>query len=524
MSKTLIRLITLVLAICMVASLAVGCGGNEEATASNSKVDTSSQDSVTDEVEEEDEDEATEDESSEEEDDDDDDKSSSKKSSSKKSSSKKSSSKKSSSKKSSSKKSSSKKSSSNKTSSNKKPSAPGLDGIDSSVNPDDYKGTTVTYVTWKDPKLNEDGVAVDKFEKDFGMKVAVQLIGQGDYVKTIQASIASGTQGDIFFENGDFPGSLTVMQPLDAAMLDLSAPIWNQALIKASTLDGHPYLVDCISNVWTEVDICVYNKNLFEKGGLNTPSDYYAAGKWSFDNFEYAAKQISALGKDYIGAGVLGEAALGAAGSSFFTYKDNKMVVTADKHLYEVMNRLCKMKADGYIKLDRGGFGEGKQGMALTNCFGLKRTGYFTQINPDHLGATYLPVWKEGDKQCVTGIYRGWGLIDGAKNPVGAGLFLRQYLDVNNYDLDATFHNQEVANFFFQVTGTYSDNMIYYHGPDMVKSTGQGSNFHESWHSQTPANMTGYLDSQKPVMEQMCKKANEIIESHRKKLAKGDFN
>ena len=64
--------------------------------------------------------------------------------------------------------------------------------------------------------------------------------------------------------------------------------------------------------------------------------------------------------------------------------------------------------------------------------------------------------------------------------------------------------------------------MIYYHGPDMCKSTGLGTYFHEAWNSQTPANMTGYLDSQLPVMQQMCDKANEIIEKELAQIKK-DF-
>lgn len=396
------------------------------------------------------------------------------------------------------------------------------DGISDDVVIEELEGTTVTYVTWKDPDLNEDGLAVERFEEKYGIDVNIQLVSQSGYVNTIAADVAAGTQGDVFFENGTFPGSLNVMQPLDAARLDLSDPIWNQALIKASTLDGHPYLVDAVSNVWTEVDICVYNTNLFESNGIKTPQEYYDEGKWTFENFRFAAKEISKLSKDYCGAGILGEIALGAAGSSFFTYKDNQMHVTVDDKLMDAMNFLAQMKADGIIKLDRSGFKDGKQGMALTNCFGLKKTGYFPNFNPDYLAATYLPVWKEGDEQMVTGIYRGWGLIDGAKNPLAAGLFLREYLDVNNYDLGNTFHNQEVANFFFQVTGTYSENMIYYLG--LRSTTGTTENFAEAWNKNSPANTKTYIESKLNVMQEMCNKSNDIIDKERKWIKEAEEN
>ncbi len=442
MSKKIIRLITLILAIAMVACLAVGCGGDSDTDVDNptSKPSQSANDK-----------------------------------------------------------------------------APGmLPGVD----PEDYRGKTVKYASWKDPWKNEDGPAIDKFVEETGIKVEWVPLTQSTYVSTIVASIASNQQPDVFFENGDFPGSLNAMQPLDAAKIDLTDPIWNQALIKASTLDGHAYLVDAISNVWTEVDICVYNKKLFDDNGIKSPAEYYAEGDWTFANFREAAIEIDAIGKDYVGAGILSEAALGAAGSSFFTYKDNKMTVTADQHLYDVMNFLAEMKASGYAKSSRTDFDNGKYGMALTNCFGLKKTGYFSTINPDHVAATYLPVWEKGDEQYVAGIYRGWGLVDGAKEPVAAGIFLRSYLDVNNYDLKNTFHNQEVANFFFQVTGTYSENMIYYHGPDMVKTTGLGESFHDYWSRYTPANIKSAIDGKLNVMEEMCKKANEIIENERKQIKK----
>ena len=153
------------------------------------------------------------------------------------------------------------------------------------VNPEDYRGTKVVMATRTDPFSNEDGPVCTKFEEVYGIDFEPVLIAGDDFVSTIAARIAADQQTDVYYENGDFPGSLTVMQPLDAAKFDLTAPIWNQALIKASTLDGHPYLVDAISNVWTELDICVYNKNIFQNAGLSTPEELYKAGKWTFANF-----------------------------------------------------------------------------------------------------------------------------------------------------------------------------------------------------------------------------------------------
>ena len=61
---------------------------------------------------------------------------------------------------------------------------------------------------------------------------------------------------------------------LKAAKINYNDPIWNQDTIKASTFAGEPFLVDAISNVWTELDICVYNKDIFENNGLTTPEEF----------------------------------------------------------------------------------------------------------------------------------------------------------------------------------------------------------------------------------------------------------
>lgn len=390
--------------------------------------------------------------------------------------------------------------------------------IDFLVDPEDYRGTTVKYATWKDPKANEDGPVVDAFEKKYGINVEIQLLGQGGYVNQIAASIAAGTQADIYFQNGTFPGSLTVMQPLDAAKLNLEDPIWRQSTFKMSMLNGHPYLVDTMSNVWSEVDICVYNKKIFQDNNITTPEEYYEAGKWTFAAFKECAKKVASLGKGYVGAEVLNRVALAAGGSSIFTFANDEFSYNVDSHLYDVLNFWLQMKEDGYLKFGYGGFNEGKTGLTLTNCFALKKTGYYPNINPDYIGVTYLPRWDENSEQPTTATYRGWGLIKGAKNPVAAGIFLREYLDVNNYDLDNTFHSAEAANFFFKVTGTQVDNVIYYHEGSLFESTGIGEDYGMNWQDYSPAQIKGYLDGQLNVMKNMKNKANDIIATEKKWL------
>lgn len=394
-------------------------------------------------------------------------------------------------------------------------------GASFNVNPEDYRGTSITYVTWKDPANNEDGPVVEAFKKKYGIDVKVDLTDQGSYVNYIAASIASGTQGDIVFCNGLFPSALSVMQPLDAAKLNLKDDIWRQSVIKASTIDGHPYLVDAVSNVWSEVDVCIYNKALFDNNGITSPAEYYEEGKWNMTTFKKACQDIAALGKGYTGATVLGESFLGGCGASTFSFENDTFKTSIDQKYYDVLTYLADLYTQGLVSTSRIAFTNGKTGMAITNCFGLKRTGYFSTMNSNNIGVTYLPKFDEQSEEQATGIFRGWGLIRGAKNPEAAGIFLREYLDVNNYDLDLTFHNEDAANFFFEVTTDISDiNYYYTNGLSYVSGDGEMGLFDTevSW-ARSPEQVKSFIDSNLPTLNYLAEKGNELIKSEKKYIA-----
>lgn len=400
-------------------------------------------------------------------------------------------------------------------------------GIEFLVDPEQYKGTTVTYCTWRDPEKNEDGTAIKAFEEKYGINVEVELLNENKYVSTIASSIAAGTQGDVFFQNHTFPASLSVMQPLDAAKINYEDPIWRKEIFEASTLDGHAYLVDAVSNIWTEIDICVYNKSLFEDNGITSPEEYYEAGNWTFETFEKACRDIASLGSDYIGGSFTStETILGAAGCSFFTYKDNQLSVTADSKLYDVMHWLSQLKSEGiFAQASTSKFAAGKVGVMITDCFALKRSGYFPNMNPEDLAVTYTPKYDANSPQIGSHGVRGWGLIKGAKNPEAAGIFLREYLDVNNYDLEETFHNEDVSDFFFKVTNHDFDERLYYYtqgvqtANGVTETTARWESVNNSWAHQTPSQIKSYLDSQIPVLNSWCSTANDIISDARKYIS-----
>lgn len=357
--------------------------------------------------------------------------------------------------------------------SNKKPSSDANSNKNPSsntaTNDDKYshlRGKTVRYATWKDPYLNEDGVAVKSFEEKYGIKVKIDLISQTDYIMILQGMIASGNSPDVYFANGDFPGCLSCIQPLDAMKLDLTDPIWDTEFIELSKVNGKAYLVNTIGNIWNEVDCVYYNKKLLEDNNITTPSEYYAAGKWDFAAMTKVMSDVKALGPEYIGGYLDWECIIGSAGAGYYKWQDGKFVNGIDDNLIRMNEYLAQCVKDGLVHglfsyNYRDEFINGKCGIAVTNAFGLKKTGYWRDMNTDIIGYTYLPDYDAKTPSVTSGYFKGWGLIKGAKEPEAAGVFLRHYLDVNNYDTSTAFISSEAESFFFKLTSVTGKNKSY---------------------------------------------------------------
>lgn len=385
-----------------------------------------------------------------------------------------------------------------------------------------YNGTTVRFATWKDPELNEDGPVIKAFEKEYGIKVKIDLIGQTEYAFEIAGLIAADNAPDIYFSNNDWPHALSCLQPLDAAEIDYNDSIWDQGLFRTSKVNNKTYLLNSVGNIWNEVDCVFYNKRLLKENNITTPEEYYKAGKWTFETMTKVMRDVSKLGSDYIGGYIDWETALGVTGSSYYKWENGKFSNGINNTLKDVSYYLSTCLKEGLIKgigdlNRRDDFIKGKTGIAVTNAFGLKKTGYWAKMNTDDIGYTYLPSFSESVPAVTTGIFRGWGIIKGAKNPVAAGIFLRYYLDVNNYDLSSAFLNSDAESFFFKLTSSGAQNNKFI-SPTIgcCRALGIGTGTLSSLATNSPDQVRSKIDAMNNTINAQVKELNDYINKYTK--------
>lgn len=328
--------------------------------------------------------------------------------------------------------------------------------VNDGVDPAKYKNTKIVYATWRDPKLNEDKSVVENFQNKYGITVETDLISEANYTQTVLGRIASGNAPDVFFCTYTYPYCLNALQPIDAAKLNLNESIWDQSLINSTAVNGKKYLVNTKSNIWNDLDMVFYNKKLFKQNGITTPDEYVKQGKWTFDALKKCMIDVQSLGGNYIGGILNYEGVIGATGESFVKKNNGKFELGINDNLKSVVKWVSSGLKDGYINslsisTGQEQFKKGNVGIFWGFSWCLKKSGGLRGMNPDDIGFVTTPSWN-GKESVPTTFVRGWGICRGAKNPVAAGIFLRYYLDVDNYDTSDAFINSEASDFFFKLT------------------------------------------------------------------------
>ncbi|MBR5473218.1 MAG: extracellular solute-binding protein [Clostridia bacterium] len=322
---------------------------------------------------------------------------------------------------------------------------------------DALRGSTVKFAATIRPQDDGTQYVIDSFEKKYGMKVEIVFVEFDTYIQDMQGLIANGQSPDVGRSNGDFPACVAYLDSLDKAKIDQkNDSIWNQTTFQYSTINGQPYMCDTYGCYWTELDICIYSKSLLKAAGCPTPQELAAQGNWTWDTFMEIARQCTKQMGAPAGCIFTPECAVHMGGGNVFKFENEKIVSGIDAKTTAVIKKYDEAYKEGILNTkSTTGISQGITAIGTGHAWSLRKDGDLAAQGASlaDIGFYYLPSYTAGGEIPATGIFRGWGVVRGSKNPAAAGVFLRHYLDVENYDTQNAFINEDAKTFFFQLTG-----------------------------------------------------------------------
>ncbi len=184
----------------------------------------------------------------------------------------------------------------------------------------DFGGKTVTYWHWNMNELagrfQEGRVAqgrVEEAEKLFNVKIDFQIAGWGDIQETYVARLLAGdSKYDVWGASQSIGFFDLVKEGAFTPMTDIVPAEYYDWIsnelrteLEMMSFRGEIYGIGPSSHsalYSPSIMLTIYNKDMFEREGLEDPYELYLAGEWTWDKVTQLAKQLT---KDTDGDGVI---------------------------------------------------------------------------------------------------------------------------------------------------------------------------------------------------------------------------
>ena len=390
--------------------------------------------------------------------------------------------------------------------------------------PDELKGTTVKFATWIDHKSLDYAHVFSDFEMLTGIKVEIVPIPQTEYIVKLTGMKASGTAPDVIVDVSQFPRTLPLLQPITEATtgINIKDSVWDQEVANLYTINGKCYALTGSNTNWEMASPLVfYNIPLLKKFGIKTPADYVNDNNWTLDTFKKCAQDC----KD---AGIYTPCEIDVAlwsnvyadGPYHYDAKTNTYSNTMGTAQFkEMWNWLTSLSEKGLAKLSNSwasSLTSGDTGFVVSEAYGLrKQPGHFYQMDSADIGYAYLPKEKKSDSNYPISTYiRGYGIADGAKNPKGAGYFLRYFLNDDWYGTDEIFKDERAAQMHKDLLKIKDFSHPLLNGVVYTQYEDYKA-FYNELATSTPQQVTANIDKVSQKMDYCVKKANELIKAAR---------
>ena len=384
------------------------------------------------------------------------------------------------------------------------------------------KGTTVSVLMWR-ALTEQEKNTISAFEKKYSMKVNVEQAKSSAYLTKIASLVSTKKSPDVAVipggkgSQGAFPlGVVSIFQPATVTKQDFNDSFWNREAMNAYAIKGKPYaIVSSQTNWYNNYEVLFYNADMFKADGITTPYTLWKQGKWNWDTLKSTAQEIKKKGHDY---GLMVDQEFNfvkSTGTEFIAYDGNKFTnnITNAKVIdaWTFEAQLVKEQLMPVYGTATSSFTSGKCGMFVTNSWAMRK-GEVLATADFNLECVPSPS-PAGQEQVVGASHNLFAIPKGAKNPVGAGVFLRYFLDASNNgkfsDVALSTQFEEVFNYTNQSNLKHS--YLYCYGVVGYTNYKSLSNLLTSLHKASPEQVPTVLQQNKSVFDNAVNTANKKL-------------
>lgn len=384
------------------------------------------------------------------------------------------------------------------------------------------KGTTVSVLMWR-ALTEQEKKTISAFEQKYSMKVNVEQAKSSAYLTKIASLVSTKKSPDVAVipggkgAQGAFPlGVVSIFQPATVTKQDFNDSFWNKEAMNAYAIKGKPYaIVSSQTNWYNNYEVLFYNADMFKADGITTPYTLWKQGKWNWDTLKSTAQEIKKKGHDY---GLMVDQEFNfvkSTGTEFIAYDGNKFTnnITNAKVIdaWTFEAQLVKEQLMPVYGTATGSFTSGKCGMFVTNSWAMRK-GEVLATADFNLECVPSPS-PAGQEQVIGASHNLFAIPKGAKNPVGAGVFLRYFLDASNNgkfsDVALNTQFEEIFNYTNQSNLKHS--YLYCYGVVGYTNYKSLSNLLTSLHKASPEQVPTVLQQNKSVFDNAVNTANKKL-------------
>lgn len=390
------------------------------------------------------------------------------------------------------------------------------DAIQSNQNIDlnELKGTVVKVLMWRE-LTDQEKTTINNFEKNYSIKVEVEEapLDSSAYMTKLSSLMAAGDAPDVAVQSSFPLGSASAFQPVDVTKQDLNDSIWDLELMSKYKIKGYNYVFIANGNWYDNYGIVVFNEDMFKADGIKTPYELWKEGNWNWDTLKSTATALTKKGHEYGFISHVADNWMLSANTGIVTYDGTSFTNSlTSQSTIKAWTFYSQMVEEGLMPTGQDySFNRGETGMMGINSWVMLKGQYLRDCSFNWM---CVPFPSPKGSETVIPLYSNlFGIVKGSENPVGAGVFLRYFLDPsNNGDfaeraIDKDF--EEIFNYMNQRSVkkavSYVDGVVGF-----TNASGQDSLYNDLQSSKS-AQITTVLQKYKSVVDNSVNNVNKRI-------------